>query len=75
MKEKRVRIFSNIHVSGHACREDHRDMLNILKPKYIVPAHDGRKKQLFMKELAMEEGYQESQILLMDDGKRVKLKI
>jgi len=75
LKEKRVRIFSNIHVSGHACREDHRDMLNILKPKYIVPAHDGRKKQLFMKELAMEEGYQESQILLMDDGKRVKLKI
>jgi|TARA_Y100000310_G_scaffold85507_1_gene82323 ribonuclease J len=75
LKANRVRIFTNIHVSGHAAREDHRDMLAILKPKYIMPAHDGRKKQLFMQELAMEEGYKEDKILLMDDGKRVKLKL
>lgn len=73
LKEKKVRIFTNIHVSGHACREDHRDMLNILKPKYLMPAHDGRKKQLFMKELAMEEGLTEKQVLLMDDGKKITL--
>ena len=73
LRERRVRIFTNIHVSGHASREDHRDMLNILKPKYLMPAHDGRKKQLFMKELAMEEGFSEKQILLMDDGKKATL--
>jgi ribonuclease J len=73
LKDKRVRIFSKIHVSGHASREDHRDMLGILKPKYIMPAHDGRKKQLFMQELAMEEGYEEKQVLLMEDGKKVSL--
>ena len=75
LKERRVRIFTDIHVSGHASREDHRDMLSIVKPRYLMPAHDGRKKQLFMKELAMEEGYKEDKILLMDDGKRVKLDI
>ena len=73
LRERRVRIFTNIHVSGHASREDHRDMLNILKPKYLMPAHDGREKQLFMKELALEEGLSEKQVLLMDDGKKVAL--
>lgn len=75
LREKRVRIFTNIHVSGHCAREDHRDMLNILKPRYLMPAHEGRKKQLFMKELAMEEGWKEDKILLMDDGKKVSLDI
>jgi len=73
LRERRVRIFTNIHVSGHASREDHRDILKILKPKYIMPAHDGRKKQLFMKELAIEEGWKEDKVLLMDDGKKVSL--
>ena len=62
-----------LHNSGHAAREDHRDILKILKPKYVMPAHDGRKKQLFMKELAMEEGWKENRILLMEDGKKAKL--
>ena len=75
LRERRVRIFTNIHVSGHASREDHRDTLKILKPKYVMPAHDGRKKQLFMKELAMEEGWKEDKVLLMDDGKKVSLEI
>ncbi|MBI2105240.1 RNase J family beta-CASP ribonuclease [Candidatus Woesearchaeota archaeon] len=73
LRERRVRIFTNIHVSGHACREDHRDMLKILKPKFLMPAHDGRKKQLFMRELAVEEGWKEDNVLLMDDGKKVTL--
>ncbi|MEK6856866.1 MAG: RNase J family beta-CASP ribonuclease, partial [Nanoarchaeota archaeon] len=38
LRERRVRIFTNIHVSGHASREDHRDTLKILKPKYVMPA-------------------------------------
>ena len=75
LKERKVRIFTNIHQSGHAAREDHRDMLNMLKPKYLMPAHDGRKKQLFMKELAIEEGMKEDKILLMDDGKKFLLDI
>ena len=29
----------NIHVSGHACREEHKIMHRLLKPKYFIPVH------------------------------------
>ncbi len=29
----------NIHVSGHACREEHKIMHTLLKPKYFIPVH------------------------------------
>lgn len=75
LRERRVRIFKDIHISGHCAREDQRDMFTILRPKYIMPAHSGRKKQVFVRELAIEEGYKEDKILLMDDGKKVSLKL
>ena len=29
----------NVHVSGHACREEHKIMHTLLKPKYFIPVH------------------------------------
>ncbi|MBI2137980.1 RNase J family beta-CASP ribonuclease [Candidatus Woesearchaeota archaeon] len=39
LHQHRVRIFKDIHVSGHASKEDLRDLINMVKPKHIVPAH------------------------------------
>lgn len=33
------RIFRDVHVSGHAAKEDHRDLLNMLQPENIIPCH------------------------------------
>lgn len=52
-----VRIFKDIHVSGHACREDHRDLINMLKPKHVIPAHGDVDKLTPLAKLAMEMGY------------------
>lgn len=69
-----VRVFSDIHSSGHAAREDHRDLINILKPKYIIPAHADMTKQADIAELAVEMGYEvEKTIHLMSNGKLVEL--
>ncbi|HTZ41895.1 MAG TPA: MBL fold metallo-hydrolase RNA specificity domain-containing protein, partial [Candidatus Omnitrophota bacterium] len=57
MKKKGVRIQSDIHVSGHGSREDLRDLLQMLKPKHIVPAHGERRLTGPMTELAGELGY------------------
>ena len=40
-KKKGVRIFNNLHVSGHAGREDLRDFINLVNPEHIIPAHGG----------------------------------
>ena len=38
LKQFHVRIFKDIHVSGHNSREDYRDVIMLLKPKNILPA-------------------------------------
>lgn len=39
LKLKKARIIKGLHVSGHAFAEDHRYLLKLLNPEYIVPCH------------------------------------
>ncbi len=74
LKERRVRIFSNIHVSGHSSREDLRDLITILKPLNLIPTHAGFEKQKAFGELAEEEGYKVGEnVHLLENGKSVKI--
>jgi ribonuclease J len=59
----RCKIFKDIHVSGHASREDHRDLLNMIHPKHIVPVHGQISLKEGMIELAEELGYEEGKNL------------
>ena len=34
-----ARIFTDLHVSGHAYREDHYEFMHLLQPQHIIPAH------------------------------------
>ena len=52
-----VRIFRDIHVSGHAAKEDLRDLINMVKPQHIIPAHGDINMASSLSELAMEMGY------------------
>ena len=36
----------DVHVSGHACQEEQKLMLSIIKPKYFIPIH-GEQKHLY----------------------------
>lgn len=54
---KRVRVFKDIHVSGHASREDIRDLIKIVSPHNIVPAHGNMQKLASVAALASEMGY------------------
>lgn len=57
LKEKGVRIFTDVHVSGHCGREDLRDMIEMLNPQHIIPAHGEMQKLTSLAELATELGY------------------
>ncbi len=52
-----VRLKKDIHVSGHGSREDLEDLVQMLKPKHIVPAHGTFQQETPMIELASEMGY------------------
>ncbi|MDO8517602.1 MAG: RNase J family beta-CASP ribonuclease [Nanoarchaeota archaeon] len=74
LKKRKARIFRDVHVSGHAGREDLRDMISLLSPQHIIPAHGGPDKTEPMMELASEMGYKSGkQCHLMGDGEVLEL--
>ena len=72
MAKKGVRIFRDIHVSGHSAREDLRDLFQMVMPKHIIPSHCGNDKAMGAVTLAEEFGYIRGETVhLMKDGKRI----
>ena len=57
LKQRGVRIFNEVHVSGHAGREDLRDFINMIRPENIIPAHGDLTKLSALAELSAELGY------------------
>ncbi|MBI4152169.1 RNase J family beta-CASP ribonuclease [Candidatus Woesearchaeota archaeon] len=72
LHSKNVRIFKDVHVSGHAAREDHRELLELIKPQAVIPAHAGGEKAKELADLATKMGFKK--VFLMEDGKKVVLK-
>lgn len=70
LSEKGVQMDKDLHVSGHASREDMREFLNLLKPEHIIPTHGGRDKLKSAEALAKEEGFKD--IHLLHDGESVR---
>ena len=74
LKKKGVRIFNNVHVSGHAGREDLRDFVNMMNAEHIIPAHGDPTKLEPMIELCEELGYKKGKnVHLMSDGMELKV--
>jgi ribonuclease J len=74
LKQMKVRIFSDIHVSGHGAREDHRDLLEMLKPEHIVPTHGGMRQLHAFRDLAVHElGHDPKNIHILYNGQRLRL--
>jgi len=74
LKKKGVRIFNNVHVSGHAGREDLRDFIHMVNPEHIIPAHGDLPKLSALAELAGELGYRlGKQCHIMQDLQKIKI--
>ena len=58
LKNKKVRMFKDIHVSGHAAKEDLRDFIGMLKPKNIIPIQGDSEILENLSKLAEEMGYE-----------------
>ena len=57
LRNKDVRVFDNVHVSGHGGREDLREVINLLQPQHIIPSHGSLDQLTPAIELAKEMGY------------------
>jgi ribonuclease J len=74
LRKKKVRIFTDIHVSGHGAREDQRDLINTLKPQILLPSHSEISTAEKFLELAEEMGYRENKnCFLLKNGHKFRI--
>ena len=75
LKEQGVRILKDVHVSGHAMREDHRDLLRILNPEIVIPMHGETERLASYATLCEEEGFVIGDTVhIMTDGRYINIK-
>ena len=63
----------DVHVSGHACREEIKLLIALLKPKFYMPIHGEYRHLYANKEIAEYMGIPSSNILVSDIGRVVEL--
>lgn len=65
--------FSEIHVSGHAAKEEQKLMIRVVKPKFFLPVHGEYNHLVKHKETAISCGVPERNVYLMGDGDVVEV--
>ena len=63
----------DIHVSGHACQEEQKLMLTLVKPKYFIPVHGEYRQLIAHAETAKTLGISSENIFLTENGKVLEL--
>ena len=57
LKMRGARIYDNVHVSGHAYKEDHWELLRMINPEHVIPAHGDMEMHGHYIEMAEDAGY------------------
>jgi ribonuclease J len=57
-----------LHVSGHARRGELREMIQLTRPKFLIPVHGGALRRRYHAELGIQENIPRENVLLPDNG-------
>lgn len=63
----------DVHVSGHACNEEQKIMMGLVKPKFFIPVHGEQKHLRKHANLACAMGIKEENIVIADNGNVLEL--
>ena len=66
-------IFQDVHVSGHACKEDIKLLYSLVNPKYCIPVHGEYKHLMAQGKIAEELGYDKEDIFILSSGDVLEL--
>ncbi|HBR21337.1 MAG TPA: ribonuclease J [Nitrospiraceae bacterium] len=64
---------SEIHVSGHASKEELKLMLNLVKPKYFMPVHGEYRHLVYHSNLAEKIGIPKENIFILENGEVLEI--
>ncbi len=73
LRRKGVRLFNNVHVSGHGGKEDIREFIQLINPEHVIPSHGDLKKTEPAQNIAFDLGYSKNNVHLMTNGQRLDI--
>lgn len=73
MKKGADVIFQDVHVSGHACKEDIKLIYSLVNPKYSIPVHGEYKHLVAQAKIAEELGFDNDNIKILSSGDVLEL--
>ena len=66
-------VVPNIHVSGHASRDELGALLRLLRPSYVMPVHGEYRQMVHYRALAVETGVPFDHVVLADVGNVIQV--
>ena len=64
---------ADVHVSGHACQEEQKLMLSLVRPKFFIPVHGEYRQLIAHSETAKSLGFDNKDIFLLTNGRILEL--
>ncbi len=64
---------ADVHVSGHASREEMKLLINLIKPKFFVPVHGELRHLIAHGKLAQDMGIPEKNVAVVENGTVLEL--
>ena len=64
---------ADIHVSGHACQEEQKLMLSLVRPKYFLPVHGEYRQLMVHARTAVSLGIPPENIFIMNNGRVMEI--
>ena len=63
----------DVHVSGHACQEEQKLMISLIRPKFFIPVHGEYRQLIAHAETAKELGISPENIFITNNGRVLEL--
>ena len=63
---------TDLHVSGHACQEEQKMILALVKPKYFIPVHGEHRMLVKHAELGRMMGVASKNVIIAENGKVIE---
>ncbi|MFC1601902.1 ribonuclease J [Candidatus Sumerlaeota bacterium] len=63
-----------VHASGHAYSDDMRQLLSLVRPRFLIPVHGEMRHQLAHKDLAAGVGMKPEDVFVLGNGKALELR-
>lgn len=64
---------ADVHVSGHACQEEQKLLISLVKPKYFIPVHGEYRQLIAHAETAKSVGVESNNIFMLTNGRILEL--